>query len=143
LSTKVELPVFLEHKRFILQGSVQGVGFQPFVYSLASENPIENEVNPACLTHWPLGAHNKVCLLSTPEGDDKPVKYPEFFSVSNLILLTKIDLIDRIDFDLDFFCESLRTLNKRAPVFELSSCTGAKLEAWGSWLKDTLDHVLV
>ena len=75
---------------------------------------IENVGNLICPTHWSLGEHIKICLLSTPEGHDKPVKYPEVFAASNAILLNKIDLMDRVDFDRDFFYQSVRALNPRA-----------------------------
>ena len=97
---------------------------------------IENVGNLICPTHWSLGEHSRVCLLSTPEGHDKPVKYPEIFAASDAILLNKIDLMAWTDFNCDFFYESVRALNSHAPVFELSCRTGEGMEDWITWLRE-------
>ena len=95
---------------------------------------IENVGNLVCPTHWALGEQLRLCLVSAAEGHDKPVKYPEIFTVSDAIVLNKIDLIDLVDFDRAFFYESVRALNPTAPIFELSCRTGAGLAAWADWL---------
>jgi hydrogenase nickel incorporation protein HypB len=95
---------------------------------------IENVGNLVCPTHWALGEQLKMCLLSAAEGHDKPIKYPEIFAVSDVIVLNKIDLIELVDFERDAFYESVRALNQRAPIFELSCRTGSGLEAWVEWL---------
>jgi hydrogenase nickel incorporation protein HypB len=85
---------------------------------------VENVGNLVCPTQWALGEQLKLCILSTAEGHDKPVKYPEIFAISDLIVLNKMDLIELVDFDRNFFYESLRALNSTAPVFEVSCRTG-------------------
>ncbi len=95
---------------------------------------IENVGNLICPNHWALGEQIKLCLASTAEGHDKPVKYPEIFAASDVIVLNKIDLIELVDFERDFFYESVRALNRRAPIFEVSCRTGAGLTAWVDWL---------
>ena len=95
---------------------------------------VENVGNLICPTHWRLGEHLKLCLLSTAESHDKPVKYPEVFAVSDVILLNKIDLIELVDFDRAFFYASVRALNPDAPIFEVSCRTDEGLEAWVNWL---------
>jgi hydrogenase nickel incorporation protein HypB len=95
---------------------------------------IENVGNLVCPTHWSLGEHLRLCLLSAPEGHDKPVKYPEIFATSDVILLNKVDLIDLVDFERDRFYESVRALNQTAPIFELSCRDGAGLPRWIDWL---------
>ena len=95
---------------------------------------IENVGNLVCPTHWALGEQLKLCLLSTAEGHDKPIKYPEIFAVSDVIVLNKIDLIDLVDFERAFFYESVRALNPNAPIFEVSCRTGVGLTAWTDWL---------
>lgn len=95
---------------------------------------IENVGNLVCPTHWALGEQLRLCLVSAAEGHDKPVKYPEIFTVSDAIVLNKIDLIELVDFDRAFFYESVRALNPGAPIFELSCRTGAGLAAWADWL---------
>lgn len=96
---------------------------------------IENVGNLVCPTHWALGEHIRMCLLSSPEGHDKPVKYPEIFAVSDVIVLNKIDLMEWVDFDRNTFYESVRALNPSAPIFEISCRTGAGMSAWAEWLR--------
>lgn len=95
---------------------------------------IENVGNLVCPTNWALGEEIKMCVLSTAEGHDKPVKYPEIFAASDVIVLNKIDLIELVDFDRDTFYDSVRALNHRAPIFEVSCRTGDGLQAWTDWL---------
>ncbi len=95
---------------------------------------IENVGNLVCPTHWALGEQIKLCILSTAEGHDKPIKYPEIFAASDVIVLNKIDLIDLVDFERDRFYESVRALNRTAPIFEVSCRTGTGIAAWADWL---------
>jgi len=97
---------------------------------------IENVGNLVCPTHWALGEQMKMCLLSTAEGHDKPIKYPEIFAVSHVIVLNKIDLIELVDFERTAFYESVRALNPTAPIFEISCRTGAGMAEWAEWLLD-------
>jgi len=101
---------------------------------------VENVGNLVCPTHWALGEQLKLCLLGAAEGDDKPVKYPEMFTHSDVIILNKIDLIDLVDFNRDFFYESVRALNPGAPIFEVSCRTGAGLTQWAEWLLGQRSH---
>jgi hydrogenase nickel incorporation protein HypB len=95
---------------------------------------VENVGNLVCPAHWALGEQLKLCLLGAAEGDDKPVKYPEMFTHSDVIILNKIDLIEWVDFNRDFFYESVRALNSQAPIFEVSCRTGTGLAGWTEWL---------
>lgn len=95
---------------------------------------IENVGNLVCPTHWALGEQLRLCLLSAAEGHDKPIKYPEIFASSDVIVLNKIDLMHLVDFEREAFYESVRALNRRAPIFEISCRTGAGLSAWADWL---------
>ncbi len=97
---------------------------------------VENVGNLVCPTHWALGEQFKLCLPSTAEGHDKPIKYPEIFAVSDVIVLNKIDLIDLVDFDRDCFYKAVRALNPHAPIFEISCRTGEGLTAWAAWLME-------
>ncbi len=99
---------------------------------------IENVGNLVCPTHWALGEHLKLCLVGAAEGDDKPIKYPEMFAISDVIILNKIDLIDYVDFDRTIFYESIDALNPDVPIFEISCRTGEGLDAWADWLLDQL-----
>lgn len=95
---------------------------------------VENVGNLVCPTHWALGEQVKLCILSTPEGHDKPIKYPELFVASDAIVLSKMDLINLVGFELNFFYESVRALNQAAPIFELSCRTGQGVDRWLDWL---------
>jgi len=97
---------------------------------------VENVGNLVCPTHWALGEHRKLCLVSTAEGHDKPIKYPQIFAIADVIVLNKIDLIELVDFERAFFYESVRALNPHAPILEVSCRSGAGLDAWTDWLLD-------
>ncbi len=98
---------------------------------------IENVGNLICPTHWDLGAHYTVCIVSAAEGHDKPLKYPAIFVRSDAIVLNKIDLASLCGFDHDQFYLHLRALTQ-APVFELSCRTGEGLASWITWLTNVL-----
>ncbi len=96
---------------------------------------IENVGNLVCPGEFDLGENVKVVLLSIPEGDDKVAKYPTIFRVADLVLLTKIDLIDALDFDLQRVRDDLSKLNANVQLIEFSSHTGAGMEQWLDWLR--------
>ncbi|HQP10360.1 MAG TPA: hydrogenase nickel incorporation protein HypB [Candidatus Omnitrophota bacterium] len=96
---------------------------------------IENVGNMVCPGEFDLGENAKVILLSVPEGDDKVAKYPTIFRVADLILLTKVDLLGALDFDLKRVKEDLSKLNAKATLIELSSKTGQGMDQWLDWLK--------
>ncbi len=95
---------------------------------------LENVGNLICPTHWALGEDLRLCLSSAAEGHDKPIKYPDIFAVSDVIVLNKVDLIELVDFERSFFYESVRALNPNSPIFEVSCRTGAGLTEWAEWL---------
>ena len=96
---------------------------------------IENVGNLVCPASFDLGEHAKVVLLSVTEGDDKVAKYPTMFQPADVILLTKIDLIPHLDFSIDRVKDDLKSINSRAPFFEIASKTGEGMEQWLSWLR--------
>ncbi|HEU5099887.1 MAG TPA: hydrogenase nickel incorporation protein HypB [Roseiflexaceae bacterium] len=102
---------------------------------------IENVGNLVCPTHWALGEQVKLCILSAAEGHDKPIKYPEIFAASDAIVLNKIDLIELVDFEREFFYESVRALNPNAPIFEVSCRSGQGLACFGSWILENLNQL--
>ncbi|OGV56495.1 MAG: hydrogenase accessory protein HypB [Lentisphaerae bacterium GWF2_50_93] len=95
---------------------------------------IENVGNLVCPAAFDLGENFKIALLSTPEGEDKPVKYPVIFSDAKVIVLTKIDLLDHVDCDLKKVRKNIRQLNPGVFVFELSAKTGEGMDAWIDYL---------
>ncbi len=100
---------------------------------------IENVGNLVCPASFDLGQHRNVVLLSTPEGDDKPAKYPVMFRAADLLLLSKSDLLPLLDdFDPARAEGCLRELANPAPVFSLSAKSGAGMQDWCGWLRASL-----
>lgn len=99
---------------------------------------IENVGNLICPTGYDLGEDFKVVLLSTAEGDDKPFKYPAIFSKAAVTVLTKVDLLPHVDFDVAAVKAQVATLNPAARLLELSARTGEGMEAWCGLLESEL-----
>ncbi len=96
---------------------------------------IENVGNLVCPASFNLGQHKNVILLSTPEGDDKPAKYPVMFRSADLVLLTKIDLLPYLpDFNPEHAKRCMRELSKDVPVMQLSANSGVGMQGWLDWL---------
>ncbi len=96
---------------------------------------IENVGNLVCPASFDLGQHRNVILLSTPEGHDKPSKYPVMFHAADLVLITKSDLLGVLDdFDVTAARACLRRLASDAPLMEVSAKTGAGTDAWIAWI---------
>lgn len=100
---------------------------------------LENIGNLICPVGSDTGAHLNVALLSVPEGDDKPLKYPRIFQSAHAFVVNKVDVLDYFDFDLETFRRRVRRLNPKAPVFELSCKTGDGIDAWCQWLQERVD----
>ncbi len=96
---------------------------------------IENVGNLVCPAEFDLGEHMKIVVLSTPEGDDKPAKYPVIFSEAGAVLVNKVDLMDIVDFRLERATTDIRKVNPDAPVFEVSAKTGQGFIEWFNWFK--------
>ena len=97
---------------------------------------VENVGNLVCPASFDLGQHKNVTLLSTPEGDDKPAKYPVMFRSSDLVLMTKRDLAPYMpEFDVGRAATHVRRLGNAAPILEVSAKTGQGLDDWIGWLK--------
>jgi hydrogenase nickel incorporation protein HypB len=96
---------------------------------------IENVGNLVCPASFDLGQHANVALLSTPEGDDKPAKYPVMFRAADLVLVSKADLLEVLgDFDVAAATDCVRALANPAPVLTISARSGAGMPAWLDWL---------
>ncbi len=95
---------------------------------------IENVGNLVCPASYDLGETARVVLLSTTEGEDKPLKYPAAFASAQVILLSKIDLAEAVEFDRDAALRNLERVAPDATVFEVSARTGAGLDAWYAYL---------
>ncbi|MGA7538317.1 MAG: hydrogenase nickel incorporation protein HypB [Steroidobacteraceae bacterium] len=102
---------------------------------------IENVGNLVCPASFALGEHLDVTLLSVPEGDDKPEKYPVMFRASDLLLITKTDLLPLLpEFEPARAEACLRALASAAPVMRLSCRSGAGIDTWCGWLDRELTH---
>ena len=99
---------------------------------------IENVGNLICPTGYDLGEDFKVVLLSVTEGEDKPFKYPAIFSKAAVTVVTKMDLLPYVPFDLAAVREQVATLKPEGRIVEVSARTGAGMEAWLSLLTDAL-----
>lgn len=96
---------------------------------------IENVGNLVCPAEFDVGEDVKVAVLSTPEGDDKPLKYPLLFREANLAILNKTDLLEYVDFNLSTFYADIRKLNSNLTVIESSCKTGLGLDKWIQWIE--------
>lgn len=96
---------------------------------------LENVGNLVCPAEFDTGAVKNAMILSVPEGDDKPLKYPLMFSICDVLLINKIDVLPYFDFDLDACCERVRKLNPKIKIIPVSSRTGEGMEAWAEWLR--------
>jgi hydrogenase nickel incorporation protein HypB len=95
---------------------------------------IENVGNLVCPASFDLGEHHKVAVLSVTEGEDKPLKYPQMFHNSTVMLLNKTDLLPYLDFDVEKCKEYARRVSPAITIFEVSARSGEGMEAWYQWL---------
>lgn len=96
---------------------------------------LENVGNLVCPAEVDTGAVKNVMILSVPEGDDKPLKYPLIFTVSDVLIVNKIDYLGLSDFDMAALRDRVLTLNPDIDIFEVSSKTGEGIPAWTDWLR--------
>ena len=99
---------------------------------------LENVVNLICPAEYDTGAGKNLMLLSVPEGDDKPLKYPLMFQKSDALVITKTDALPWFDFDLEKCVERVRKLNPNIRIFPVSAKTGEGMEALEGWLRACL-----
>lgn len=96
---------------------------------------VENVGNLVCPASYDLGEAAKVVLLSVTEGEDKPAKYPDMFAASKLMIVTKMDLLKHVPFDLDRCLAFAREVNPDIEIIKLSAQTGEGMEDWFSWIE--------
>jgi len=100
---------------------------------------IENVGNLVCPAEFDTGAHKNVMILSVPEGDDKPLKYPLMFSICDVLLINKIDYLSLSNFDMSALRKRVLALNPDIKIIEVSCVTGSGIEDWTDWLKREFD----
>ena len=101
---------------------------------------LENIGNLICPAEYDTGAVKKVMILSVPEGDDKPLKYPLMFQESDALIISKIDALPYFNFDMEKCCERVRFLNPGIRIFPLSAKTGEGMQPWEQWLSNETEQ---
>lgn len=97
---------------------------------------IENIGNLICPAEFDLGEDEKVVIMSTTEGEDKPLKYPIIYHLATAMVLTKTDLLPHLRFDLPALVENVQKIHPGLPMFQVSSYTREGLAEWGAWLSE-------
>lgn len=97
---------------------------------------LENVGNLVCPAEFDTGAVKNAMILSVPEGDDKPLKYPLMFSICDVILINKIDVLPYFDFDMEACKKYIYMRNPNAKIIPISARTGEGLGEWTEWLKE-------
>ncbi len=109
---------------------LEGLGVEDVDFAI-----LENIGNLVCPAEFDTGAVKNAMILSVPEGDDKPLKYPLMFSICDVLLINKIDVLPYFDFDLEACKKYVRRLNPNMQIFPISARSGEGLEPWLDWLR--------
>lgn len=96
---------------------------------------LENVGNLVCPAEFDTGASKNAMILSVPEGDDKPLKYPLMFSIVDVLLINKIDTLEYFDFDLEAVKKRAKALNPNIKIIPISAKTGEGIEEWANWIR--------
>ncbi len=125
-----------------LESALVHTGFHSLEHQLKGKKLdvlfIENVGNLVCPSFFDLGEHIRVVLISVPEGDDKPVKYPKAIKTSHVLIIAKSDLVPHFDFDMDKIRRDAMALNPSIKVMVLSARTGEGMEEWAGFLESVL-----
>jgi hydrogenase nickel incorporation protein HypB len=109
---------------------LEGLGTQGIDFAI-----LENVGNLVCPAEFDTGASKSIAILSVPEGDDKPLKYPLMFSIVDVLLINKIDTIGVFDFDIEAVKERVTKLNPDIKVIPISARTGEGMDEWYDWIR--------
>ncbi len=101
---------------------------------------LENVGNLVCPAEFDTGAVKNAMILSVPEGDDKPLKYPLMFSICDVVLINKIDVLEYFDFDIEKCTEYVHQRNPKARVIPICAKTGEGINEWADWLYDEVEN---
>ncbi len=101
---------------------------------------LENVGNLVCPAEFDTGSSRNAMILSVPEGDDKPLKYPLMFTICDVLLINKIDVLPYFDFDMEAVKERAKKLNPQIRIFAVSARTGEGIEEWVQWLKTEVEN---
>ena len=97
---------------------------------------LENVGNLVCPAEFDTGAVKNAMILSVPEGDDKPLKYPLMFSVCDVVLINKTDVLPYFDFDMEACKENILKRNPKAKIIPICAKTGEGVKDWADWLRE-------
>lgn len=97
---------------------------------------LENVGNLVCPAEFDTGAIKNAMILSVPEGDDKPLKYPLMFEISSVLLINKVDTLSVFDFDMEACAARAKTLNPDIRIIPISAKTGEGMDEWFAWLRN-------
>ena len=109
---------------------LEGLGTENIDFAI-----LENVGNLVCPAEFDTGAVKNAMILSVPEGHDKPLKYPLMFSICDVLLVNKIDVMPYFDFDLDKCREYVKKLNPNITIIPISARTGEGIDEWANWLR--------
>jgi hydrogenase nickel incorporation protein HypB len=115
---------------------LEGLGTQEIDLAI-----LENVGNLVCPAEFDTGATKNAMILSVPEGDDKPLKYPLMFSIVDVLLINKIDVLEHFEFDLQACRERVKRLNPNVKIITISARTGEGLEEWAEWLRTEVNRM--
>jgi len=122
-----------------LDAALVGTALEELDPAVGSIVFVENVGNLVCPALFDLGERAKVVVCSTPEGDDKPLKYPHMFRAARVVLLNKTDLLPHVPFDADRFVEAVRLVNPGVRVIPVSALKGDGLDEWYGWVREQAD----
>lgn len=125
-----------------LDASMVNKGLEAFDLANLDLIIIENVGNLVCPAEFDTGAIRNAMILSVPEGDDKPLKYPLMFTVSNVLIVNKMDYLPFSDFDMTALKERVLRLNKNMEILEVSCRTGEGIENWCRWVEGQVQAFL-
>ncbi len=101
---------------------------------------LENVGNLVCPAEFDTGASKNAMILSVPEGDDKPLKYPLMFSICDIVLINKIDVIPYFDFDMEKCIKNIKMRNPNAKIIPISAKTGEGISEFANWLSSEIEE---
>ena len=113
----------------VTRQGLEGLGVDDIDFAI-----LENVGNLVCPAEFDTGSSKNAMILSVPEGDDKPLKYPLMFSICDVVLINKIDVLPYFDFDVDKCKEYIKRRNPNAKVFMVCAKTGEGIDEWAQWL---------
>lgn len=112
---------------------LEGLGLEDVDFAI-----LENVGNLVCPAEFDTGAVKNAMILSVPEGDDKPLKYPLMFSICDVLLINKIDVLPYFDFDMEACERYVRKLNPNISIIPISARNGQGIDQWAEWLRQQI-----